>query len=553
MAPETQGLQDAIDAIPAIACIIDARGANRKFVQECLTSVEAQPFVRHVVVADSPISLPEGSVCELLVWQEPKAKADALSLIRYVCSALGLAGVDYYCLVSGNDLLAAETHGILSKYLAMHGPAFATSNEDRYDGERFFALYSKDLARRLNPSLTLLEFFRGFLVAAHSALQTVGYDQIEKNSVLVIPCALCHRRVFLNQGRDSGIKPIAFYLPQFHEFPENDKWWGKGFTEWTNTRAGTPMFDGHYQPHEPGELGYYHLLHDRDIMHRQADMAKEHGIYGFCYYYYWFSGKKLMERPLEKMLSDPSVDLPFCICWANETWSRRWDGQDSQILMKQEHNAKTDKEFIEDVIPIFKDPRYIKMDGKPVLIVYRADLFPNLLQTIKDWKKRCAEEGMDLCVGMIQTFGQYDPTPYGCDFAVEFPPHNISAANITDDVPGKREDFVGEIYDYRSLVQQSMEKTDIHYPMFRGCMLGWDNTARRKNKAHIYCHSTPFEFQRWLAAACEFTSHVWEKERRFVFINAWNEWAEGTHLEPDQKYGTEFLQVVSNAVSCNYD
>ena len=188
------------------------------------------------------------------------------------------------------------------------------------------------------------------------------------------------------------IKPIAIYLPQFHPILENDEWWGKGFTEWTNVTKAQPRFEGHYQPHLPSDLGFYDLRLEEARL-AQEELAKNFGIYGFCYYHYWFNGKRVLHEPLDRKMQNPKEDLPFMMCWANENWTRTWDGADHQVLLKQEYGFEDDLAHIKHLIAFFTDNRYIKVNGKPIFIVYRPKLFPDIKKTIAIWRKAVQEAG----------------------------------------------------------------------------------------------------------------------------------------------------------------
>lgn len=296
-------------------------------------------------------------------------------------------------------------------------------------------------------------------------------------------------------------KLIAFYLPQYHPIPENDAWWGKGFTEWTNVAKARPYFQGHTQPHLPADLGYYDLRVD-DVREEQARLASTYGIFGFCYYYYWFNGRRLLEKPLEALIKSGRPDFPFCICWANETWSRRWDGSEQEVLMEQVHTPESDRRFIEDVIPILKDSRYITIDGAPLLLVYRISLLPDPVAATETWRKACAEAGIGrIHIAAVRSFGIEDPRIFGCDSAVEFPPHGISAGEITDKVEGLDEKFEGKIYDYRDLIVADEFRTRPPYPVFPAVMPSWDNTARRGLRGHVFHHSSPRAYEIWLRNA----------------------------------------------------
>ena len=347
---------------------------------------------------------------------------------------------------------------------------------------------------------------------------------------------------------NSRIRTIAFYLPQFHPIPENDKWWGKGFTEWTNVTKATPQFVGHYQPHLPGELGFYDLRLV-DVQKRQIELAKKYGIYGFCFHYYWFSGKRLLERPINQFLADKELDFPFCFCWANENWTRRWDGLENEILIAQSHKKKDVIAFIKDLEFALKDSRYIKVDGKPLLIVYLASNLPNPVETVKCWRNYCVEAGIgDLYLVAAQTFGIIDPRPYGFDAAIEFPPHNEIDEAINDEKVFLNAGFKGKIYDYKNLVQRKSYTVKPEFEHYPTVFPSWDNEARKPGKGQMFCGSSPDLYQKWFKSACNYADANNNPDKKLVFINAWNEWAEGAHLEPDRKYGYAYLQATADVL-----
>lgn len=246
---------------------------------------------------------------------------------------------------------------------------------------------------------------------------------LERPKVVTISPAKFEEKGPALEGQPS-IKAIAFYLPQFHRFPENDAWWGEGFTEWTNVRRSKPMFPGHIQPEEPHpSLGYYNL-DDVEVMRKQAELAKHYGIYGFCFHHYWFSGKRLMEKPVDQLLATPSIDIPFCLNWANENWTRRWDGAEYEVLIAQNHSPEDDEAFMVDVLRYFRDPRYIRIQGKPLFLVYRPDILPDMRKTLSRWKSVCKRYGEnEPYFVMCMSFTNSDPQKFGFDAAVQFPPH----------------------------------------------------------------------------------------------------------------------------------
>lgn len=338
---------------------------------------------------------------------------------------------------------------------------------------------------------------------------------------------------------------IAFYLPQFHPIPENDEWWGKGFTEWTNVKPAKPQFEGHYQPHIPDDfLGYYDLR-DTSVMLKQIELAKQYGIEGFCFYTYWFSSHRLLETPVDNYLADTSLDLPFCICWANENWSRRWDGMDQDLLIEQNYSPEDDLAFITHISKYLRDDRYIRVEGKPLLIVYRPNLFPDMKATVKRWRNWCRVNGVgEIYLAYQQSFEAVDPAQYGLDAAIEFPPNNSGVPNITSSIKPISSDFTGSVFDWNALVEWSRDYVQPEYTLFRGVSPSWDNTARRKRNGTILLNSSPRGYQEWLFNAIEDTQKRFANtDQRLIFVNAWNEWAEGAHLEPDQAYGYAYLEA----------
>ncbi len=348
----------------------------------------------------------------------------------------------------------------------------------------------------------------------------------------------------------AAVRAIAMYLPQFHRVPENDHWWGPGFTEWTNVRRGRPMFAGHHQPHVPHpDVGYYDL-DDETVLERQAALAREHGIHGFCFYHYWFDGRRILEKPVERLLRSGRPDFPFCLCWANENWTRTWDGLDREVLLEQRHGPDSDERFIRDLLPALRDPRYIHVDGKPLLAVYRPGLLAAPAETAARWRSICVQEGLPgLHLVAFHSFDRGDPRAYGFDAAVEFPPLQIPGVNLArTGVPGLMPEFRGGVLDYRAAISHSLARPTPPYPLYRGVMPGWDNTARRMERGTAWINSSPERYGLWLRGAVDRMRREQPPERQLVFINAWNEWAEGAHLEPDCRDGYRNLEETAAAL-----
>jgi len=351
------------------------------------------------------------------------------------------------------------------------------------------------------------------------------------------------------------VKTIAFHLPQFHTFPENDQWWGEGFTEWTNSSKGSPRFDGHYQPRAPhSDIGYYDLS-DVEALKKQAELAKRHGIYGFCFYLYWFSGKRLMEKPLDMLLDHPEIDLPFCLCWANENWTRAWDGQTSEVLIAQDYSESDPQQFIDDNKKYFDDSRYIRVNGKPVLVVYNPGHIPNIKSVFASWRKRAEEVGLgEILIWTCQTSNNTAEVlkiTDSVDGEVEFPPHNMwfDFLGIRDvELGGKN----ASLYNYQALVEVISKKLADEQaqslPVYHTAMGPWDNAARRAENWTTYCKFSSKSFYKWAEALTENSNRVHTEDDNFIFVNAWNEWCEGTYLEPDEKYGYNNINTLSKAI-----
>ena len=341
-------------------------------------------------------------------------------------------------------------------------------------------------------------------------------------------------------------KLLAFYLPQYHAMPENDMWWGKGFTEWTNVARAVPRFAGHYQPRIPRDLGHYRL-DGAETLRRQAEMARAAGIHGFVFYFYWFNRRRLLDAPLEALLADPSIDLPFCLMWANENWTRRWDGSEHDVLISQDYKPGDEAALIETFIRHFRDPRYIRLEGRAVLMVYRAAIIP--AGAVERWRRLFREQGEDPLFVMAQSFDDRDPRHAGMDAAVEFPPHKLTSITspINSGLTMLDHSATLRVFSYED-VAHATDLSPAPYPLIRTAVPGWDNDARRQGAGLALHGATPAAYQAWLERLVAAARAQPVGGEALVCINAWNEWGEGAYLEPDVHFGGAFLNATARAV-----
>ncbi len=344
---------------------------------------------------------------------------------------------------------------------------------------------------------------------------------------------------------------LAFYLPQFHSCQENDTWWGKGFTEWTNLGRALPRFAGHYQPRIPRDLGHYRL-DGAETLARQIELAKGAALGGFVFYFYWFNRRRLLDAPVETFLANPGLDFPFCLMWANENWTRQWDGMDNHVLIAQEYRPEDEAALIACFARHFADPRYIRIDGRPLLFIYRAALIPDQGGAIARWRERFrTEHGEDPLLVMAQSFTDHDPRPHGLDGAVEFPPHKLTTGveTINDRLEPFDLDFSAEVYDYDDIVIRSLTAVQPDYPLIKTAIPGWDNDPRREGSGLVVHGATPARYQAWLGRLIDEARARPFFGEPLVCVNAWNEWAEGAYLEPDVHFGAAYLNATGRAIT----
>jgi len=338
------------------------------------------------------------------------------------------------------------------------------------------------------------------------------------------------------------VRPIVFYLPQFHPIPENDTWWGPGFTEWTNAAKAKPLFEGHYQPHVPADLGFYDLRVP-ETRAAQADLARRYGIEGFCYYHYWFGdGRQLLERPFNQVLASGEPDFPFCLCWANQSWTGIWHGAPNRMLMEQTYPGEADDTaHFEYLLKAFRDPRYITVEGRPLMLIFAPRSLPDPLAHCRRWRQMAEEAGLPglhlLAVRIVAD--DWDAAAAGFDGSVEVRTPLVFSRNPA---------FSGvRIIDHRKMIDQEFRASSVEHKQYPCVGHTWDNTPRSGLNGVVYVNSTPAMFKSTVSrASAQLTDRP--PEDQLLFIKSWNEWAEGNHLEPDLRYGHAWLEALRDGL-----
>jgi glycosyltransferase involved in cell wall biosynthesis len=354
----------------------------------------------------------------------------------------------------------------------------------------------------------------------------------------------------LRPGATPSAKLLAYYLPQYHRVAENDAWWGKGFTDWTNLGRAMPRFAGHLQPRIPRDLGYY-SLDDPATLPRQIALAKGAGLSGFVFYTYWFNGRTLLDKPMRQLLADPALDFPFCTMWANENWTRSWDGRERDVLVAQDYRESDDAALVAHFAGLFADARYIRLEGRPLWMIYRVGQIPDASRRIARWRSMFqTRHGENPLIVMAQSAGDDDPAAYGLEGAVEFPPHKLSQEtprlNATLDLFD--ETFAATVHDYEALAETSLRLPVPDHPLIKTIVPGWDNEPRREGKSLALHGASPARYQAWLENLLRYSAKNPFYGERILCVNAWNEWAEGAFLEPDLHFGAAFLNATARAL-----
>jgi hypothetical protein len=471
-----------------------------------------------------------------------------------------------------------DTRSPLAHYLARRFGPFSPIPE--FDADYYLRAYPDVAAARLDPFLHYMRFgYREFRkpaadfnprlyanrhlahdrdanpIADLRAKRRAGAGPEARHAPTSFDCAKAFARAGARfeplappSERPPRALALAFYLTQYHRIPENDAWWGEGFTEWTQLARGAPRFAGHYQPRIPGALGFYDLAHV-ETMREQARLARAAGLCGFVFYLYDFDGRRLLEKPLENFLQTADIDIGFCLMWANENWTRRWDGADEDVLIAQSYDPAGEARRAAEFARHFRDPRYLRLEGRPLLMIYRASLIPDTAATIARWRRLFKEQHREepLLV-MAQCFDDVDPRPLGFDAAFEFPPHKLTKGlpQIYNQLEIFDEAFEADAFAYDALVAASLAESPPDFPLIKTAVPSWDNDARRQGQGLTLVGATPLKYERWLEQLVA-RARPW-RGQPIVCINAWNEWSEGAYLEPDAHFGWAYLNATARAL-----
>ena len=425
--------------------------------------------------------------------------------------------------------------------------------KDTVFDEQFMPAYCEDidLCLRVTEQGFRIRYCAGATVVHHLSVSMTRESESKKLQRVRINQQKLVERWQEQLQHANRVRVIAFYLPQFHPTPANDLWWGKGFTEWTNVADARPSYDGHYQPHLPADLGFYDLRLPTTAA-EQAKLARQYGVEGLCIYYYRFASGRVLDAALDSILADKSIEFPFCLCWANENWTKHWDGGNKEILLQQDYSDEALASICNDFVTYARDPRYILVDGAPLFLFYRPLLLPDATGFASMLRKACSDAGLPdphlVYVESMETAtSNIRPADLGFDASVEFPPHG-RATPAKDEVRIVKEGWAGHRYDYEQTVINFIHRLDADYPRYPSVFPSWDNTPRQRLLGTSFDGASPGAFQAYVEAKIDEVDAFHTGDHRFLFVNAWNEWAEGAHLEPDARFGHEWLEALNRAL-----
>jgi GT2 family glycosyltransferase len=470
---------------------------------------------------------------------------------------LGYGEENDFCLRSAD---AGFALGIAVNTYVYHAKSKSYGADERVSlmNQGWEALVAKHGRRRLSRSIKIMEAQPILVKVRNQVAGSFDWQSaVEAPSEPVVLQEQPRDGLVAQASQATDITVIAFYLPQYHPLKFNDEAWGEGFTEWNNVVRARPRFPGHVQPKYPGKLGFYDLRLP-DVMNEQAKLGRAHGISGFCMYYYRLGGRRLMTTPSGNLLQNKSIDMQFCYCWANESWTRAWDGKSSDVLLKQEYDDSTFWGLVDDLAQASEDGRYIRINNRPIFLIYQASEIP----TLSEWMERLrsalkCRTGEAFLIGSVYSVNFRKEMLDHLDFVVQFPPHRIPRigrrVTIKPEVVEPFEPERGDYYEaYDDVVDSSLLCSDAFEPLLLGVCPDWDNTSRRKSNAHTIIGSTPEKFEGWVRKAAQMTRVKHGRGAipdKILFVNAWNEWAEGAVLEPSEASGYAYLEALRDGLT----